>query len=55
MYFPIEKELISVIPGNKFVKFTDKFKYHGTYLAHDLYNKTGMDQKILRFLKSAMP
>ena len=32
----IEEELVSgkyIIPGNKFVKFTNKCKYLGTYIA----------------------
>ena len=58
MYFPAhskpieetEEELISgrfIISGNKFVKFTDEFKYLGTYLAQDLLSdNTNVNEKI---------
>jgi hypothetical protein len=58
MYFPshskpmneIEEELVKgnfVIPGNKFIKFTNKFKYLGTYIAQDLSDDTDIDERIL--------
>ena len=57
MYFPahskpieeVDKDLISgriIISGNKFVDFTDKFKYLGTYLAQNLLDDTGVDDRI---------
>jgi hypothetical protein len=57
MYFPVhsihieesEEELTSgifIIPGNKFVKFTKKFKYLGTYLAQDLSDDTYINERI---------
>jgi hypothetical protein len=50
-----EEELISVIPGNKFVKFTNKFKYLGTYLAYDLSDDTNINKRILQLHKTPMP
>jgi hypothetical protein len=57
MYFPahskpieeVEEELISgrfIISENKFVKFTNKFKYLGTYLAQDLSDDTDVNDRI---------
>ena len=49
---PIEEtkeELISgrfIISENKFVKFTNKFKYLGTYLAQDLVDDTDVNERI---------
>jgi hypothetical protein len=37
------------------VKFTDKFKYLGTYLAHDLSNDTYINERILQLPKTSMP
>jgi hypothetical protein len=44
-----EEELISgkfIISENKFVKFTNKFKYLGTYLAQDLSDDTNVNERI---------
>jgi hypothetical protein len=58
LYFPpahskpieeVEEDLISgriIISGNKFVDFTDKFKYLGTYLAQNLSDDTDVDDRI---------
>jgi hypothetical protein len=57
VYFPahskpieeVEEDLISgkiIISGNKFVDFTDKFKYLGTYLAQNLSDDTDVDDRI---------
>jgi hypothetical protein len=57
MYFPahskpieeVEEDLISgriIISGNKFVAFTDKFKYLGRYLAQNLSDDTDVDDRI---------
>ena len=57
MYFPahskpieeVEEELISgrfIISENKFVKFTNKFKYLGTYLAQDISDDTDVNDRI---------
>ena len=51
----IEEELVSgifIIPGNKFVKFTNKFKYLGTYIAQDLSDDTNIDESILTASKN---
>ena len=63
MYFPAhsktieetEEELISgryVIPGNKFVKFTNRFKYLGTYLTQNLSDDTDINERILAASKN---
>ena len=63
MYFPshskpineTEEELVKgkfVIPGNKFVKFTSKFKYLGTYITQDLSDNTDIDERILSVSKN---
>jgi hypothetical protein len=57
IYFPahskpieeVEEDLISgriIISGNKFVDFTDQFKYLGTYLAQNLSDDTDVDDRI---------
>jgi len=57
MYFPahskpieeVEEDLISgriIISGDKFVDFTNKFKYLGTYLAQNLSDDTDVDDRI---------
>ena len=63
MYFPshskpideIEEELVNgqfTIPGNKFVKFTHRFKYLGTYITQDLSDNTDIDERILSASKN---
>ena len=51
----IEEELVNsqfVIPGNKFVKFTHRFKYLGTYITQDLSDNTDIDERILSASKN---
>jgi hypothetical protein len=46
----IDEELVKgrfVIPGNTFVKFTNRFKYLGTYITQDLSDNTNIDERIL--------
>jgi hypothetical protein len=45
----VEEDLISgriIISGNKFVDFTDKFKYLGMHLAQNLSDDTDVDDRI---------
>ena len=57
MYFPAPSKLIEeteeelifrrfIISENKFVKFTNKFKYLGTYLSQDLLDGTNVNERI---------
>ena len=51
----IEEELVNgqfIIPGNKFVKFTNRFKYLGTYITQDLSDNTDIDERILSASKN---
>ena len=63
MYFPshskpidkIEEEIVNgqfVIPGDKFVEFTHRFKYLGTYITQDLSDNTDIDKRILSASKN---
>jgi hypothetical protein len=51
----VEEDLISgriIISGNKFVDFTNRFKYLGTYLTQNLSDDTNINERILAASKN---